>query len=161
MLKQIIIISIFLSFCFGQQKIEFSMKDMESLKKNKDNMINMIEELNSTIETLILDGNNLGTTEESTDAMIVTILDLVKSYEKNINNLAAEIAKTENRKKQLENEMSIHQEYRNGLDSMRVNFENKLSELANKHRDVTNFRDEMEVELSKEPKGSLEEEKGE
>ena len=137
------------------------MKDMESLKKNKDNMINMIEELNSTIETLILDGNNLGTTEESTDAMIVTILDLVKSYEKNINNLAAEIAKTENRKKQLENEMSIHQEYRNGLDSMRVNFENKLSELANKHRDVTNFRDEMEVELSKEPKGSLEEEKGE
>ena len=144
MLKQIIIISIFLSFCFGQQKIEFSMKDMESLKKNKDNMINMIEELNSTIETLILDGNNLGTTEESTDAMIVTILDLVKSYEKNINNLAAEIAKTENRKKQLENEMSIHQEYRNGLDSMRVNFENKLSELANKHRDVTNFRDEME-----------------
>ena len=161
MLKQIIIISIFLSFCFGQQKIEFSMKDMESLKKNKDNMINMIEELNSTIETLILDGNNLGTTEESTDAMIVTILDLVKSYEKNINTLAAEIAKTENRKKQLENEMSIHQEYRNGLDSMRVNFENKLSELANKHRDVTNFRDEMEVELSKEPKGSLEEEKGE
>ena len=161
MLKQIIIISIFLSFCFGQQKIEFSMKDMESLKKNKDNMINMIEELNSTIETLILDGNNLGTTEESTDAMIVTILDLVKSYEKNINNLAAEIAKTENRKKQLENEMSIHQEYRNGLDSMRVNFENKLSELANKPRDVTNFRDEMEVELSKEPKGSLEEEKGE
>jgi len=93
--------------------------------------------------------------------MIVTILDLVKSYEKNINNLAAEIAKTENRKKQLENEMSIHQEYRNGLDAMRVNFENKLSELANKHRDVTNFRDEMEVELSKEPKGSLEEEKGE
>ena len=161
MLKQIIIISIFLSFCFGQQKIEFSMKDIESLKKNKDNMINMIEELNSTIETLILDGNNLGTTEESTDAMIVTILDLVKSYEKNINNLAAEIAKTENRKKQLENEMSIHQEYRNGLDAMRVNFENKLSELANKHRDVTNFRDEMEVELSKEPKGSLEEEKGE
>ena len=161
MLKQIIIISIFLSFCFGQQKIEFSMKDMESLKKNKDNMINMIEELNSTIETLILDGNNLGTTEESTDAMIVTILDLVKSYEKNINNLAAEIAKTENRKKQLENEMSIHQEYRNGLDSMRVNFENKLSELANKHREITNFRDEMEVELSKEPKGSLEEEKGE
>ena len=161
MLKQIIIISIFLSFCFGQQKIEFSMKDMESLQKNKDNMINVIEELNSTIETLILDGNNLGTTEESTDAMIVTILDLVKSYEKNINNLAAEIAKTENRKKQLENEMSIHQEYRNGLDSMRVNFENKLSELANKHRDVTNFRDEMEVELSKEPKGSLEEEKGE
>jgi len=161
MLKQIIIISIFLSFCFGQQKIEFSMKDMESLQKNKDNMINMIEELNSTIETLILDGNNLGTTEESTDAMIVTILDLVKSYEKNINNLAAEIAKTENRKKQLENEMSIHQEYRNGLDAMRVNFENKLSELANKHRDVTNFRDEMEVELSKEPKGSLEEEKGE
>ena len=161
MLKQIIIISIFLSFCFGQQKIEFSMKDMESLQKNKDNMINMIEELNSTIETLILDGNNLVTTEESTDAMIVTILDLVKSYEKNINNLAAEIAKTENRKKQLENEMSIHQEYRNGLDSMRVNFENKLSELANKHRDVTNFRDEMEVELSKEPKGSLEEEKGE
>jgi len=55
MLKQIIIISIFLSFCFGQQKIEFSMKDMESLQKNKDNMINMIEELNSTIETLILD----------------------------------------------------------------------------------------------------------
>jgi len=161
MLKQIIIISIFLSFCFGQQKIEFSMKDMESLKKNKDNMINMIEELNSTIETLILDGNNLGTTEESTDAMIVTILDLVKSYEKNINNLAAEIAKTENRKKQLENEMSIHQEYRNGLDSMRVNFENKLSELAEKHRDVTNFRDEMEVKLSKEPTGSLDEEQGE
>ena len=137
------------------------MKDMESLKKNKDNMINMIEELNSTIETLILDGNNLGTTEESTDAMIVTILDLVKSYEKNINNLAAEIAKTENRKKQLENEMSIHQEYRNGLDSMRVNFENKLSELAEKHRDVTNFRDEMEVKLSKEPTGSLDEEQGE
>ena len=161
MLKQIIIISIFLSFCFGQQKIEFSMKDMESLQKNKDNMINMIEELNSTIETLILDGNNLGTTEESTDAMIVTILDLVKSYEKNINNLAAEIAKTENRKKQLENEMSIHQEYRNGLDSMRVNFENKLSELAEKHRDVTNFRDEMEVKLSKEPTGSLDEEQGE
>ena len=161
MLKQIIIISIFLSFCFGQQKIEFSMKDMESLKKNKDNMINMIEELNSTIETLILDGNNLGTTEESTDAMIVTILDLVKSYEKNINNLAAEIAKTENRKKQLENEMSIHQEYRNGLNSMRVNFENKLSELAEKHRDVTNFRDEMEVKLSKEPTGSLDEEQGE
>lgn len=161
MLKQIIIISIFLSFCFGQQKIEFSMKDMESLKKNKDNMINMIEELNSTIETLILDGNNLVTTEESTDAMIVTILDLVKSYEKNINNLAAEIAKTENRKKQLENEMSIHQEYRNGLDSMRVNFENKLSELAEKHRDVTNFRDEMEVKLSKEPTGSLDEEQGE
>ena len=161
MLKQIIIISIFLSFCFGQQKIEFSMKDMESLKKNKDNMINMIEELNSTIETLILDGNNLGTTEESTDAMIVTILDLVKSYEKNINTLAAEIAKTENRKKQLENEMSIHQEYRNGLDSMRVNFENKLSELADKHRDVTNFRDEMEVKLSKEPTGSLDEEQGE
>ena len=161
MLKQIIIISIFLSFCFGQQKIEFSMKDIESLKKNKDNMINMIEELNSTIETLILDGNNLGTTEESTDAMIVTILDLVKSYEKNINNLAAEIAKTENRKKQLENEMSIHQEYRNGLDSMRVNFENKLSELAEKHRDVTNFRDEMEVKLSKEPTGSLDEEQGE
>ena len=161
MLKQIIIISIFLSFCFGQQKIEFSMKDMESLQKNKDNMINVIEELNSTIETLILDGNNLGTTEESTDAMIVTILDLVKSYEKNINNLAAEIAKTENRKKQLVNEMSIHQEYRNGLDSMRVNFENKLSELAEKHRDVTNFRDEMEVKLSKEPTGSLDEEQGE
>ena len=161
MIKQIIIISIFLSFCFGQQKIEFSMKDMESLQKNKDNMINMIEELNSTIETLILDGNNLGTTEESTDAMIVTILDLVKSYEKNINNLAAEIAKTENRKKQLENEMSIHQEYRNGLDSMRVNFENKLSELADKHRDVTNFRDEMEVKLSSKPTSSLDEEQGE
>ena len=137
------------------------MKDMESLQKNKDNMINVIEELNSTIETLILDGNNLGTTEESTDAMIVTILDLVKSYEKNINNLAAEIAKTENRKKQLENEMSIHQEYRNGLDSMRVNFENKLSELAEKHRDVTNFRDEMEVILKSEPTGTLDEEQGE
>ena len=73
MLKQIIIISIFLSFCFGQQKIEFSNEEMAALQKNKNNMINMIEELNSTIETLILDGNNLGTTEESTDAMIVTI----------------------------------------------------------------------------------------
>mgnify|MGYP000412680673 CR=1 FL=1 len=161
MLKQIIIISIFLSFCFGQQKIEFSMKDMESLKKNKDNMINMIEELNSTIETLILDGNNLGTTEESTDDMVAIIEGLIESYETNIVNLAAEIAKTEYRKEQLEDEMEIHQKYRDELDAMRVDWEKKLSELADKHRDVTNFRDEMEVKLSKEPTGSLDEEQGE
>ena len=154
MLKQIIIISIFLSFCFGQQKIEFSEDEMESLQKDKDNMSNKIEELNATINTLNLGGNNLGTTLESFEAMIVTIKDLTKSYEKTINSLAAEIAETEKNKKQLEYKMAIHQEYREGLDAMKVDFENKLSELAKKHRDVTNFRDEMESKLESKPTGS-------
>ena len=159
MLKQIIIISTFLSFCFGQVTLTTSEAN-QYIKKIND-LNNEIKELESDRQTLILEGSNLGTTENKADDMVTIIEDLIKSYGTNVDNLAAEIAKTENRKKQLENEMSIHQEYRNGLDSMRVNFENKLSELAEKHRDVTNFRDEMEVKLSKEPTGSLDEEQGE
>ena len=57
--------------------------------------------------------------------------------------------------------MEIHQKYRDELDAMRVDWEKKLSELADKHRDVTNFRDEMEVILKSEPTGTLDEEQGE
>ena len=57
--------------------------------------------------------------------------------------------------------MVIHQNYHDELDAMRVDWENKLSELADKHRDVTNFRDEMVVKLEEEVKSSLDEEQGE
>ena len=128
MLKQIIIISIFLSFCFGQETAKFS---------NLRTIIKSVEDTNTNIK------------------------DLIESYETKIDDLADRITKTEKNKKQLEAEMEIQQKFSKELDSLKVSFEEQLSELIEKHRDVTNFRDEMEVELSKEPKGSLEEEKGE
>ena len=128
MLKQIIIISIFLSFCFGQETAKFS---------NLRTIIKSVEDTNTNIK------------------------DLIESYETKIGNLAAEIAKTQLRNKQLKYEKKIHTDYRNELDSMRVDWKNKLSELADKHRDVTNFRDEMEVILKSEPTGTLDEEQGE
>jgi|TARA_B100001964_G_scaffold105136_2_gene117352 chromosome segregation ATPase len=159
MLKQIIIISIFLSFCFGQMTLTTT--EANQITKKINDLNNEIKELESDRNTLIKQGSNLGTTEESTDDMVAIIEGLIESYETNIVNLAAEIAKTELRKVQLEDEMGIHQKYHDELDDMRVAFQKKLSELAEKHRDVTNFRDEMEVKLSKEPTGSLDEEQGE
>ena len=79
MLKQIIIISTFLSFCFGQVTLTTSEAN-QYIKKIND-LNNEIKQLKSSNNTLSKKGSNLGTTEESTDAMIVTILDLVKSYE--------------------------------------------------------------------------------
>ena len=159
MLKQIIIISTFLSFCFGQVTLTTSEAN-QYIKKIND-LNNEIKELESDRQTLILEGSNLGTTENKADDMVAIIEDLIKSYETNVDNLAAEIAKTEYRKEQLEDEMEIHQKYRDELDAMRVDWEKKLSELADKHRDVTNFRDEMEVILKSEPTGTLDEEQGE
>ena len=159
MLKQIIIISIFLSFCFGQVTLTTSEANQYIKKINELN--NEIKELESDRQTLILEGSNLGTTENKADDMVAIIEDLIKSYETNVDNLAAEIAKTEYRKEQLEDEMNIHQTFHDELDSMRVVWENKLSELANKHREITNFRDEMEVKLSSKPTSSLDEEQGE
>ena len=52
--------------------------------------------------------------------------------------------------------MGIHQKFHDDLDSMRVVWENKLSELANKHREISTFRDKMEVKLSLKPTSSLE-----
>jgi len=159
MLKQIIIISIFLSFCFGQMTLTTTEAN-QYIKKIND-LNNEIKELESDRQTLILEGSNLGTTENKADDMVAIIEDLIKSYETNVDNLAAEIAKTEYRKEQLEDEMEIHQKYRDELDAMRVDWEKKLSELADKHRDVTNFRDEMVVKLEEEVKSSLDEEQGE
>ena len=159
MLKQIIIISIFLSFCFGQMTLTTT--EANQITKKINNLNNEIKELESDRQTLILEGSNLGTTENKADDMVAIIEDLIKSYGTNVDNLAAEIAKTEYRKEQLEDEMEIHQKYRDELDAMRVDWEKKLSELADKHRDVTNFRDEMEVILKSEPTGTLDEEQGE
>ena len=159
MLKQIIIISTFLSFCFGQ--VTLSTAEANQYIKKINDLNNEIKELESDRQTLILEGSNLGTTENKADDMVAIIEDLIKSYETNVDNLAAEIAKTEYRKEQLEDEMEIHQKYRDELDAMRVDWEKKLSELADKHRDVTNFRDEMEVILKSEPTGTLDEEQGE
>jgi len=159
MLKQIIIISTFLSFCFGQ--VTLSTAEANQYIKKINDLNNEIKELESDRQTLILEGSNLGTTENKADDMVAIIEDLIKSYETNVDNLAAEIAKTEYRKEQLEDEMEIHQKYRDELDAMRVDWEKKLSELADKHRDVTNFRDEMVVKLEEEVKSSLDEEQGE
>ena len=159
MLKQIIIISTFLSFCFGQ--VTLSTAEANQYIKKINDLNNEIKELESDRQTLILEGSNLETTENKADDMVAIIEDLIKSYETNVDNLAAEIAKTEYRKEQLEDEMEIHQKYRDELDAMRVDWEKKLSELADKHRDVTNFRDEMEVILKSEPTGTLDEEQGE
>ena len=156
MLKQIIIISTFLSFCFGQVTLTTSEAN-QYIKKIND-LNNEIKELESDRQTLILEGSNLGTTENKADDMVAIIEDLIKSYGTNVDNLAAEIAKTEYRKEQLEDEMEIHQKFHDDLDSMRVVWENKLSELANKHRDVTNYRDKMVVKLDEEVKSSLDEE---
>ena len=156
MLKQIIIISTFLSFCFGQ--VTLSTAEANQYIKKINDLNNEIKELESDRQTLILEGSNLGTTENKADDMVAIIEDLIKSYETNVDNLAAEIAKTEYRKEQLEDEMEIHQKYRDELDAMRVDWEKKLSELADKHRDVTNFRDEMVVKLEEEVKSSLDEE---
>jgi chromosome segregation ATPase len=153
MLKQIIIISTFLSFCFGQ--VTLSTAEANQYIKKINDLNNEIKELESDRQTLILEGSNLGTTENKADDMVAIIEDLIKSYETNVDNLAAEIAKTEYRKEQLEDEMEIHQKYRDELDAMRVDWEKKLSELADKHRDVTNFRDEMVVKLEEEVKSSL------
>ena len=159
MLKQIIIISTFLSFCFGQ--VTLSTAEANQYIKKINDLNNEIKELESDRQTLILEGSNLGTTENKADDMVAIIEDLIKSYETNVDNLAAEIAKTEYRKEQLEDEMEIHQKYRDELDAMRVDWEKKLSELADKHRDVTNFRDEMVVKLEEEVKSSLDDWKGE
>jgi len=159
MLKQIIIISTFLSFCFGQ--VTLSTAEANQYIKKINDLNNEIKELESDRQTLILEGSNLGTTENKADDMVAIIEDLIKSYETNVDNLAAEIAKTEYRKEQLEDEMEIHQKYRDELDAMRVDWEKKLSELADKHRDVTNFRDEMVVKLEEEVRSSLDEEQGE
>ena len=154
MLKQIIIISTFLSFCFGQVTLTTSEAN-QYIKKIND-LNNEIKELESDRQTLILEGSNLGTTENKADDMVAIIEDLIKSYGTNVDNLAAEIAKTEYRKEQLEDEMGIHQKFHDDLDSMRVVWENKLSELANKHREISTFRDKMEVKLSSKPTSSLE-----
>ena len=156
MLKQIIIISIFLSFCFGQMTLTTT--EANQITKKINYLNNEIKELESDRKTLIKDGSNLEMTEKSADDMVVMIEGLIESYETKIGNLAAEIAKTQLRNKQLKYEKKIHTDYRNELDSMRVDWKNKLSELADKHRDVTNFRNEMEVKLKSEPKGTLDEE---
>lgn len=166
MLKQIIIISIFSSICFGQINLTETQatnmtKKLNDLEKKIDDQNDVIKELKETIETLASGGSNLGTTEKSADDMITTIEDSIKSYKTNIAVLFAEITKTKYRKEQLEDEMEIHQKYRDELETMRVDWEKKLSELADKHRDVTNFRDEMEVILKSEPTGTLDEEQGE
>ena len=164
MLKQIIIISIFSSFCFGQVNLSLiqakKMTDrFDALDKKINDQNDVIEKLNRNIITLASKGSNLGKTEESTDDMIANIDGLIKSYKNNIAVLLAEINKTKDRKEDLEDEMVIHQNYHDELDAMRVDWENKLSELADKHRDVSNFRDEVEDKLSNEPKGTLDEEK--
>ena len=156
MLKQIIIISTFLSFCFGQ--VTLSTAEANQYIKKINDLNNEIDRLKSTVNTLAKEGSNLGTTETSTNDMITTIEDSIKSYKKNIAVLFKEIAKTEYRKEQLEDEMEIHQKFHDDLEDMRVAFQNKLNELANKHREITNYRDEMEVKLSTKPTSSLDEE---
>ena len=143
MLKQIIIISIFLSFCFGQVQVTLTADEVNEYIDKLNYLNNEIKELESDRKTLIKDGSNLEMTEKSADDMVVMIEGLIESYETKIGNLAAEIAETQLRNKQLKYEKKIHTDYRNELDSMRVDWKNKLSELADKHRDVTNFRDEM------------------
>ena len=123
MLKQIIIISIFLSFCFGQGTAKFS---------NLRAIIKSVEDTNTNIK------------------------DLIESYETKIDDLADRITKTEKNKKQLEAEMEIQQKFSKELDSLKVSFEEQLSELIDTHRSVTNFKDEIEVKLKSKPKGSLE-----
>jgi len=123
MLKQIIIISIFLSFCFGQETAKFS---------NLRTIIKSVEDTNTNIK------------------------DLIESYETKIDDLADRITKTEKNKKQLEAEMEIQNKFSKELDSLKVSFEEQLSELIDTHRSVTNFKDEIEVKLKSKPKGSLE-----
>ena len=108
MLKQIIIISIFLSFCFGQETAKFS---------NLRTIIKSVEDTNTNIK------------------------DLIESYETKIDDLADRITKTEKNKKQLEAEMEIQQKFSKELDSLKVSFEEQLSELIDTHRIVTNFKD--------------------
>ena len=123
MINQIIIISIFLSFCFGQETAKFS---------NLRTIIKSVEDTNTNIK------------------------DLIESYETKIDDLADRITKTEKNKKQLEAEMEIQNKFSKELDSLKVSFEEQLSELADKHRSVTNFKNEIEVILKSKPKGSLE-----
>ena len=123
MIKQIIIISIFLSFCFGQETAKFS---------NLRTIIKSVEDTNTNIK------------------------DLIESYETKIDDLADRITKTEKNKKQLEAEMEIQNKFSKELDSLKVSFEEQLSELIDTHRSVTNFKDEIEVKLKSKPKGSLE-----
>ena len=123
MLKQIIIISIFLSFCFGQETAKFS---------NLRTIIKSVEDTNTNIK------------------------DLIESYETKIDDLADRITKTEKNKKQLEAEMEIQNKFSKELDSLKVSFEEQLSELIDTHRSVTNFKNEIEVILKSKPKGSLE-----
>ena len=123
MINQIIIISIFLSFCFGQETAKFS---------NLRTIIKSVEDTNTNIK------------------------DLIESYETKIDDLADRITKTEKNKKQLEAEMEIQNKFSKELDSLKVSFEEQLSELIDTHRIVTNFKDEIEVKLKSKPKGSLE-----
>ena len=153
MLKRILIISTFFSFCFGQFSITEAQNDQITKKINDLN--NEIVRLKSLNETLMTDGNNLGKTEKSADDMFADIKGLIESYETNIVTLTAEIAEIESKKIRLEGEKGIHQKYHDELDSMRIVFQDKLNELADKHRDVTNFRDEMVVKLEEEVKSSL------
>ena len=123
MIKQIIIISIFLSFCFGQETAKFS---------NLRTIIKSVEDTNTNIK------------------------DLIESYETKIDDLADRITKTEKNKKQLEAEMEIQNKFSKELDSLKVSFEEQLTELIDTHRSVTNFKNEIEVILKSKPKGSLE-----
>ena len=110
MIKQIIIISIFLSFCFGQETAKFS---------NLRTIIKSVEDTNTNIKDLI----------ESYETKIDDLADRITKTEKNKKQLEAEMEIQNKFSKELDSlKVSFEEQLRELIDTHRsvTNFKNEI-----------------------------------
>ena len=110
MIKQIIIISIFLSFCFGQETVKFS---------NLRTIIKSVEDTNTNIKDLI----------ESYETKIDDLADRITKTEKNKKQLEAEMEIQNKFSKELDSlKVSFEEQLGELIDTHRsvTNFKNEI-----------------------------------
>ena len=160
MSKYILIVSVLLNFCFGQ--VTLSANEINQYYDYITNLENNIEELKNkhqkeigelklVIKDFKFKTDDIGGSEKDAKSRVTDTQNKINDFEKAISNLDSDINKKISEKKGLEAKKDLSVGFKNELNSLIVEWNNKFQALVDARVEKNNKEKEIENRLKREP----------
>ena len=149
MSKYIQIVSVLLNFCFGQ--VTLSVNEFNQYYDHITNLEKEIGELKLVIKDLKDKEDDIGGSEKDAKSKVTDTQNKINDFEKAISNLDSDINKKISEKKGLEAKKDLSVGFKNELNSLIVEWNNKFQALVDARVEKNNKEKEIENSLKREP----------
>ena len=149
MSKYILIVSVLLNFCFGQ--VTLSVNEINQYYDHITNLEKEIGELKLVIKDLKDKEDDIGGSEKDAKSKVTDTQNKINDFEKAISNLDSDINKKISEKKGLEAKKDLSVGFKNELNSLIVEWNNKFQALVDARVEKNNKEKEIENRLKREP----------